>query len=345
MWIGETLDTNLASRISGIKKILDLEELIDWIKKNINNYDTVYIDEVNYHNHFFLNENNESCNIEIINIIKEYRPEIIIKYNVPFINEMRKIKDNYEIELVSKAVDISHKAHLEAIKQIKPQMTEYEVQAIIEYNFKINCSERPAYNSIVATGLNTSYLHYNKNTDTLTNGDLLLMDCGASYKGYCSDITRTIPVNGKFTSEQKIIYQIVLEAQDSAISVCKAGNLFSEIHKTAKKVIENRLREIGILKSNDNVSLYFPHSTSHYIGLNVHDVGSQDTLKAGMVLTIEPGIYIPKNSNCDSLWWGIGVRIEDDILITDNEPVILSYKLPKSIEDIEKIMTKSHKVK
>jgi len=340
LWHGETLDTNSASMFTAIDKILEIEKIDQWLKNNIKKYDTLYIDNIEYNNHNIQTENNEHCEIEIINTIKKYNPGIIIKNKIPYIDEMRKIKDTFEINLISKAVEISCNAHLETIKQIVPNLTEYQIQAIMEYNFKMNGSERPAYNSIVASGPNTCYLHYNKNTDTLHNGDLILLDCGASYKGYTSDITRTVPINGKFTTEQKIIYQIVLEAQDSAIAACKPGELFYNIHLSAKEVIEKRLKELRILTKNEKVSKYFPHGTSHYIGLDVHDVGTRDTLKPGMILTVEPGIYIPSNSSCDSIWWNIGIRIEDDILITKSGPVILSHKLPRSINEIEKIMTK-----
>nr|MBA3901631.1 M24 family metallopeptidase [Bacteroidota bacterium] len=181
-------------------------------------------------------------------------------------------------------------------------------------------------------------LHYTTNRRTLKDGDLLVADVGAEYHGYTADVTRTLPVNGKFSKEQKIIYDIVLEAQTAGIAACKAGNKFKGPHNIATEIIRKRLMEHGIIKSPMESNLYFMHGTSHYLGLDVHDEGLYGNLAPGNVITVEPGIYIPEGSPCDPKWWNIGVRIEDDILITSGAPVNLSRYAPRTTEEIEKLM-------
>jgi Xaa-Pro aminopeptidase len=172
----------------------------------------------------------------------------------------------------------------------------------------------------------------------MKNNDLLIVDIGAEYHGYSADVTRTLPVNGKFSPEQKIIYDLVLKAQEAGIEACRKGNKFWDPHYAALKVIAEGLKELGIINDPDQANWYFPHGTSHYLGLDVHDAGTYGPLKPGNVITVEPGIYIPEGSPCDRKWWNIGVRIEDDILITEDDPVILSNKAPRTTEEIEKLM-------
>jgi Xaa-Pro aminopeptidase len=252
---------------------------------------------------------------------------------------MRQIKDNYEIDLTQKAIDISILGHKSTIKNATPGMYEYQLRSLMEYEFSNAGSERPAYSSIIGSGINACYLHYINNDAKCKEGDLVLMDCGAKYHGYCADITRTFPVSGKFTEEQKILYNIVLEAQDSALIACKPGEQFTEIHNRAKALINKRLIDLNILSDDDKVDIYFPHGTSHFLGLDVHDVGEKRILEPGMILTVEPGIYIPAGSHCDKKWWNNGIRIEDDILITEYGYKNLSGKMPKTIEEIEKLMS------
>jgi Xaa-Pro aminopeptidase len=304
----------------------------------IDSKDTVFFDRISHTKHFSITDNNKECEIEIINKIFQQKSDISFVQQIPFINEMRQFKDNYEIEIMQKAVDITKQGHLSAMRNAKPGMFEYQIQSFMEFEFLFNGSERPAYTSIIGAGANSCYLHYTKNSAQAQSGDLVLMDCGAKYKGYCADITRTFPISGKFSEEQKIIYNIVLSSMDSAMTVCKPGEEFSNIHKKAKEVISNRLTELGIVQNDEDTDKYFPHGTSHFIGLDVHDVGSQRILEEGMVLTIEPGIYIRENSNCDNKWWNIGIRIEDNILITKNGFRNLSGNIPKTIEEIELLM-------
>ena len=170
--------------------------------------------------------------------------------------------------------------------------------------------------------------------------DLMVVDAGAEYHGYTADVTRTLPVSGKFSEEQKQIYNLVLKAQMAGIETCKEGGLFRGPHNAAVDVIKKGLMDLGIISSPNEFAKYFFHGTSHYLGLDVHDVGNYGRLKAGQVITVEPGIYIPENASCDKKWWNIGVRIEDDVLITTGAPDILSGKLPKIVEEIEKLMKK-----
>ena len=195
-----------------------------------------------------------------------------------------------------------------------------------------------AYPSILGGGENSCILHYETNRKKLSAKDMLVIDAGGEYHGYAADITRTLPVDGKFSVEEKAIYDIVLEAQEAGIKACKKGNPFFEPHRAAVNVIQKKLMELGITKSESEYQRYFFHGTSHYLGLDVHDVGLNGKLTPGNVITVEPGIYIPEGSPCDPKWWNIGVRIEDDVLITTAEPDVLSGKLPKRTEEIEALM-------
>ena len=251
---------------------------------------------------------------------------------------LREIKQQEELVLMQKAVDMTVLGFEEAIRAIKSGMTEYQAQAIVEYYFKHHGSEYPGYGSISGGGENSCVLHYVTNRKKLSDGDMLLMDMGAEYHGYTADITRTVPVNGTFTAEQKLIYELVLEAQLKGIDKVRMGNQFFDAHQAATDVIAKGLVKLGILKDSSEVKKYFMHGTSHYLGMEVHDPGNFGSLKPGMILTVEPGIYIPEGSPCDKKWWNIGIRIEDDILVTDNEPFVMSSGLIKTPGEIEKLM-------
>ncbi len=252
------------------------------------------------------------------------------------LQKLRGIKQPEEIVLMEKVVAMSAEGHKEVMKSTKPGMTEYQAQAIMEYLFKKNGSEYVGYPSINGSGENTCTLHYESNQRLMNSGDLLLSDCAAEYHGYSADITRTIPVNGKFTPEQKIIYELVLEAQDSAFFQCKPGNIFTDPHAAAMRVISNGLIRLGIIKTSSEARIYFPHGTSHHLGLDVHDMGGRGPLEPGAIFTVEPGIYIPPGSKCDQKWWNIGVRIEDDVLITASGFKNLSAAAPRTVAEIEK---------
>ena len=251
---------------------------------------------------------------------------------------LRVIKQPEEIALLQKAIDISCKGHLELMRAVHPGMQEYQAQAVMEYFFKEGGSEYPGYPSIVGSGKNSCILHYETNNKKMFVNELVLADCGAEYHGYSADVTRTMPVNGKFSDEQRAIYQLVYDAQLAGINSCKPGNYFFEPHKAAAEVIMNGLIKLGITTSKEEYKNYFTHFTSHFLGLNVHDVGLFGKLETGNVLTVEPGIYIPEGSPCDKKWWNIGVRIEDDILITENGNKVMSDSAPKAIAEIEKVI-------
>jgi len=251
---------------------------------------------------------------------------------------LRGIKTKEEIELVKKAVRISCAGQVEVMKAMKPGMSEREIQGIHEFVFKKYQAEDLGYPSIVGAGHNGCILHYIDNyKPNITSKEMILMDLGAEFHGYTADITRTIPVNGKFTTEQKLIYELVLKAQEEAMKICKPGTPRSQLTVVCREVINKGLAELGIIKSITEKHLYFPHGVSHHIGLNVHDQGGP-ILEENNMITIEPGIYIPDNSNCDKKWWGIAVRIEDDYLITKDGYELLSGSAPRTVKDIEAMM-------
>jgi Xaa-Pro aminopeptidase len=281
--------------------------------------------------------------VQFERIVKENN----IKYDkVNFMKHMaamREIKSAEEIALLKKSVEISCKAFNELIKAIQPGMYEYQAQAIAEYVIKYEGASDVGYPSIVGSGENACVLHYTRNREKLLSGELLLVDIGAEYKGYSADITRTIPVNGIFSPEQKAIYNLVLEAQNAAIKASVQGASFYAPHSAAYAVISKGLKDLGIIKKESDASQYFMHGTSHHLGLDVHDKGGMGALKVGMFITIEPGIYIKHGADCDPKWWNIGVRIEDDILITETEAEVFSKCIPRSIEEIEALMQTSQK--
>lgn len=253
---------------------------------------------------------------------------------------MRETKTEEELKLLTKAIRISAIGQIEVMKAMKPNMSETEVQGIHEFVYKKYGAEYEGYPSIVGAGNNGCILHYIENNKTKLGNDLVLMDLGAEYRGYTADVTRTIPANGKFTPEQKVIYDLVYEAQEAGIKQYTVGTSMQTPNLTARKIINEGLVKLGIIKSVNERHNYFPHGTSHHIGLDVHDPGNYGTFEENMVVTMEPGIYIPENSPCDKKWWGIAVRIEDDILVTKNGPVNLSAEAPRTTEAIEKMMAK-----
>jgi Xaa-Pro aminopeptidase len=253
---------------------------------------------------------------------------------------MREIKTAEEIKLLTKAIRISAIGQIEVMKAMKPHMSETELQGIHEFVYKKYGAEYEGYPSIVGAGNNGCILHYIENNKTKVGNDLVLMDLGAEYRGYTADVTRTIPANGKFTKEQKEIYDIVFDAQEAGIAAMVVGNAFNAPNTASRNVINEGLFKLGIIKSVDEKHNYLPHGVSHHIGLDVHDPGTYAPFQANSVITIEPGIYIPEGSNCDEKYWGIAVRIEDDILITENGPVNLSEEAPRKSDEIEKMMKK-----
>ena len=242
------------------------------------------------------------------------------------------------MKLLTKAVRISAMGQREIMKAMHPGMSETEIQGVHEYVYKKYGSEYEGYPSIVGAGNNGCVLHYIENSKMKVENDLVLMDLGAEYHGYTADVTRTIPANGKFTTEQKAIYDLVYEAQEAGIAATVVGASFGAPDAASRKVINEGLVKLGVVKSEAEAGKYFPHGTSHYLGLDVHDPGLYGPFAPNMVITVEPGIYIPDGSPCDEKWWGIAVRIEDDILITENGPVNLSAEAPRKSDEIEALM-------
>ena len=265
-----------------------------------------------------------------------------MKYNPAlyslFTKQLRQIKTPEELVLMRKTVEISALAHNEAMKAIKPDMSELELQGVQEFIHKKLGAEYVGYPSIAGAGANGCVLHYIENNVTkVGNNKMILMDVGAEYHGYSADVTRTFPANGKFTAEQKQIYDLVYEAQEAVFKICKRGTTFQDIENTARDVVTKGLVKLGILKDEKENRLYFPHGCSHFLGLDVHDKGIYEKLLENMIITVEPGIYIPEGSNCDKKWWGIAVRIEDDVLIKKDGHEILSSMAARKAEDVEKM--------
>jgi Xaa-Pro aminopeptidase len=252
--------------------------------------------------------------------------------------DLRGIKTPEELALIRKAVEISCMGQAEVMRAVRPDMSELEIQGIHEFVHKKYGAEGVGYGSIVGAGENGCILHYMENTKTKVGTSMLLMDVGAEYHGYTADVTRTIPVDGKFSEEEKAIYQLVYDAQEAVFKMAIEGAKFSDIEKTARQTVVKGLVKLGVAKTEAEANTYYPHGCSHHIGLDVHDRGSYDQLKKGMVITVEPGIYIPSNSKCDPKWWGIAVRIEDDVLIKEKDNELLSVFAPRKVEDIEKMI-------
>lgn len=252
--------------------------------------------------------------------------------------QLRVVKTPEEMTLMRRAIDASVAGHVEMMRSTEPGMTENDVQAVGEYVFRRHGSEAVGYGSIVGAGENSTILHYVDNRRTIRDGDLVLVDMGAEYHGYTADVTRTFPANGRFTPEQKAIYDLVLAAQQAGIEACRAGQPFTAPGQAATRVIAEGLRRLGLIRTDEDVRNFFMHGTSHYLGLFVHDVGGYSALAPGMVLTVEPGIYIRPSASVDPKWWNIGVRIEDDVLVTGGDPENLSAGAPRTTDAIEAAM-------
>ena len=267
------------------------------------------------------------------------------------LHEMRLFKSRTEVTTMRKSARIAASAHQRAMQVCKPGMNEAEIHAELLHTFTRNQCEA-SYIPIVGGGANACVLHYISNRDKLNDGDLLLIDAGAEYDGYASDITRTFPVNGKFSGPQRDLYQVVLAAQLKAIEQVRAGNPWDHVHETAVQVATEGMIDLGILKGSLEEALeeehfkdYYVHNTGHWLGLDVHDVGEYEidghsrVLEPGMVLTVEPGIYIPETATVvDEIWHGMGIRIEDNVVVTRDEADVLTSDICKTIDDIQELM-------
>jgi len=251
---------------------------------------------------------------------------------------LRQSKSQAEVSMIRRACDITVEAQKVVMDQCKPGLSEYQLEAMISYTFRYNGADGEAFPSIVAAGDNGGIMHYTSNESLLIPGDMVVVDIGAQYQGYAADVTRTFPVSGTFTEEQKLVYQVVLDAQTVAIRYAREGYKFWTPHEEAYRTIGKGLIKLGIITDWADIGKFFIHGTSHYLGLDVHDAGIYSSLKAGEVITVEPGIYIPEGSPCDPKWWGIFVRIEDDILITEDAAENLTSAAPRTIAEIESFM-------
>ncbi|MGE3802352.1 MAG: aminopeptidase P N-terminal domain-containing protein [Candidatus Kapaibacterium sp.] len=344
IWEGIRMGPKVAAQVTGITTVLPYDELAKILEDLFPTFEKLY-----YDNWTIGSIVDPVAGVDVAwpamvrDLLESKEFDLEVEDAGEVLNGMRAIKSEREIATMQKAIDISAEGHREAMRMAKPGMFEYEFEASMEYTFRRLGAEDPGYPSIVGSGPNTCILHYNTNRRKSLDGELILMDCGAEYHGYSADITRTFPVNGKFTPEQRAIYNLVLEAQTEAIKECKVGAQFWDPHKEVGRVISSGLVKLGIMKEGDDVQKYFMHGTSHFLGMDVHDVGEDYTLQPGMVLTVEPGIYIPEGSKCDPKWWNIGIRIEDNVLVTKNGPVNLSAGLERTVEEIEGLVGSGRK--
>ncbi len=273
----------------------------------------------------------------------------------PVLHELRLSKDQAELRAMSRAAEITCAAHASAMRSARPGMREFELEALIEYEFRRRGADAPAYGTIVAGGANACILHYVDNRDELRDGQLLLIDAGAEFEHYAADVTRTFPVGERFSAPQRELYELVLRAQLAAIDSARAGRRFDEPHATAVRVLVEGLCELGLLRDSVPAALesgaykrFYMHRTSHWLGLDVHDAGSyvregaSRELAPGMVLTIEPGLYVAEDDReVDERWRGIGIRIEDDVLVTDAGPQVLTAAAPKAPDEIEALRARA----
>lgn len=337
IWEGKKINKKEATEISGIEKVL-------WVSQ----FDSIFETLVPECRHLYLNSNEhnravkvvESRNDRFVKWCKEKYPLYDYQRAAPIMHQLRVIKSPIEIELIEKACEITAKSFRRILKFIKPGVTEYEIEAEFYHEFIKNRSRGPAYQPIIASGANSCILHYIENDKTCKDGDIILLDVAAEYANYASDLTRVVPVNGKFSKRQKDVYNAVLKGMREAFTLLTVGNSFANYNKEVGQIMEKQLVDLGLLKMDDvrkqdpNVPLYkkyFMHGASHALGLDVHDVYDKGrSFEAGMVFTLEPGIYIREE--------GIGIRLENDILITEKGPLDLMKNIPIEAEEIENLM-------
>ena len=330
-WVGANMTEDEARLESGIEEISYLDkfygDLSDTVFKN--NIKHIYID--------LENRDWDAAESESLKFANEFRkkyPAVDMIDAYPFFADLRMIKEPYELDLMRKAVKITTDGLEAMMKNARPGMYEYELEAYFDFVLTKNGVTDKAFKTIVASGERGTILHYSKNNCMTKDGDLVLVDCGAQYGWYCGDITRTFPVNGKYTPLQKQIYDIVLEGQRRVIETIKPGVKFSRLNETLKEFYFEELKNLGLVSSPEEVSKYYFHGVSHYLGAETHDIGryGDRTLVPGMVLTVEPGLYIEE--------YGIGIRTEDDALVTENGCELLSDGFMKTTEEIEEFMGK-----
>jgi Xaa-Pro aminopeptidase len=351
IWHGRRFGPKQAKQQYPVNMAFALDELEDRL-----------VDLINGHQHlYFAQGHNHDADDLVFSTLQALREAPKQSKNAPsslidiriILNEMRLIKSSGEIDMMRQAASIATQAHVRAMQFVETGKNEYHLEAEIHHEFAMQGAKYPAYGTIVGAGDNACILHYTENNQELKDGDLVLIDAGCEWQGYASDITRTFPVSGTFSAPQKQLYQLVLDAQLAAFEVIKPNNTINQASDVAIKVITQGLIDLGILKGElaDNIEQqtyrqFYMHGLSHWLGLDVHDVGNykidgQDRpLQPGMVLTVEPGIYVAPDADVDNKWRGIGIRIEDNLLITQSGYENLTLAAPKTISDIETLMIK-----
>jgi Xaa-Pro aminopeptidase len=336
-WEGQKYTKEQARKISGIKSIHWTSELNTILRPLVVQSENIYL---NTNEHLRAAAAVETRDMRFLKWFRQVFPLHNYERLAPIMNDLRAVKSPLEIELIKEACGITEKAFRRLLGFIRPGVWEYEIEAEIVYAFMRNRSRGPVFETIVASGIDSCTLHYVKNDKQCNDGDLVLIDFGAEYANYASDVTRTLPVNGKFSKRQKEVYNAVLKIQKAAIQMLKPGNTLEKYQKDVARLMQAELIRLGVLKKaevkkqSEDSPLYkkfFPHGTSHHLGLDVHDYGDRyRKFESGMVFTCEPGIYVRDEA--------IGVRIENDILITKDGPVDLTETIPREVEEIEALM-------
>jgi len=325
VWIGEHLSKEAVLNISEADRVEDRNLLEKYLPTFLSGIKTLYLQYTNIPLSTPL-----TSELTLVKKIKERFPDITIRNAHDIISPVRYIKEPQEIEWIKKAIEITGEAMMEAARALKPGMLELQVQGIIEGGFMRRGARRWGFPSIVATGKNATILHYTENTSLIKARDAVLMDIGAEYNYYSADITRVVPAGERFTNRQKRVYKVVLEVQKAIIEEVKPGITLTDLQKKTKELLFKALKRMRLVKDEGDITKYYPHGIGHPLGMDAHDPGiAKHVLKPGCVITIEPGLYIRE--------WGIGIRIEDDILITKDGCKVLSSNIPKEIEDIESL--------
>lgn len=336
-WEGHKLTKKEAAEKSGIENVLWLDDYDSSLRQLMILAKHVYIN-TNENNHFSSPVPNRD--MRFAKQLMEQYPVHKYHRSQPLMRKMAMIKTPYEIELIQEAIDITEKAFRRVLDFVKPGVMEYEIEAEITHEFIRNRANGHAYSPIVASGGNSCILHYTDNNLPCQEHDILLMDFGAEYGNYAADLSRSIPVSGQFSPRQRAVYESVLKVMKNATQMLLPGTSLQDYHKEVGKMMESQLLQLGLLDKTDiknqdpkhpAYKKYFMHGTSHHLGLDVHDLSNRYTpIQAGMVFTVEPGIYIPEE--------GLGVRIENDILVTDQKPVDLMANIPVEVAEIEELM-------
>ncbi len=329
-WSGLRLKADEAKEITGIKTILPEPELKATIGRLLMNdrIENVYFDLERWsYNHA------DTIQVEFAKELKEKYPFVNVLNAYQDITGLRLIKSKNEIEEMKTAIEKTRIGIEALMSNSKPGMKEYQLEAHYDFAIKNEGVKKTSFHTIAASGENATILHYDSNDSVMQDGDLILFDLGCEWNYYCSDISRTFPVNGKYTDRQKDIYNVVLETNMACIEMLKPGVEMSAVNDFAKAKLAEGCKRLGLIENDDEITKYYYHGIGHFLGLDTHDVGGRSRmLKAGMVITIEPGLYIAEEN--------IGIRIEDDILITEDGHVNLSESIIKSVEDIEAFMAK-----